>query len=123
VRQSLIRSRRLMLASRKKALAALRAVQDQQRRAQIRRLLESTKTFEDPHYCWKLSTRGGTLHSVAISRETVRGDTATVTLTLHLRNGSVVTEREPLVRTRSGWRIGDGRSALQNNKMQQTRRG
>jgi len=123
VRQSLIRSRRLMLASRKKTLATLRAVQDQERRAQIRRLLESTKTFEDPHYCWKLSTRGGTLHSVAIARETVRGDTATVTLTLHLRNGSVVTEREPLVRTRSGWRIGDGSSALQNNKMQQTRRG
>ena len=119
VRRNLLRSRRLMRASRKKALAKLAAVQDRQRRAQIHRLLESTETFEDPHFCWKLSTRGGTLHSVAVARETVRGDTATVTLTLHLRTGGVVTEREPLIRTRSGWRLGDGRSPLQTNKMQQ----
>jgi hypothetical protein len=123
VRRSLQRSRKVMRASRKKVLATLAAVHDQQRKAQVRRLLESTRTFEDPHYCWKLSTRGGAILSVAVSRETVRSDRATVTLTLRLRDGSVVTEREPLIRTRSGWRIGDGSTALQNNKMQQTRHG
>lgn len=123
VRRSLQRSRKLMQASRKKILAQLAAVQDERRQAQLRGLLKTTRTFEDPHYCWKLSTRCGALQSVAVSRETVRGDRATVTLTLRLREGSVVTEREPLIRTRSGWRIGDGSSALQNNKMQQTRHG
>ena len=123
VRRSLLRSMRAMRASRKKALTILASLRDKERRAQIRRLLKSTRPFEDPHYCWKLSTRGRTLDSVAVARETVRGKTATVTLTLRLRNGGVVTEREPLIRTRSGWRIGDGSGALQNNKMQQTRRG
>jgi hypothetical protein len=58
-----------------------------------------------------------------VARETIREDDATVTVTLRLRDGTVATEREPLIRTRSGWRIGDRSSVLQNNKMQQTRRG
>jgi len=123
VRQSLLRSNKAMRTSRKKILAKLPAMHDREQAAQIRRLLEDTRTLEDPHYCWKVSTRRGALRSVVVARETIRGDEATVTLTLRLTDGTVVTEREPLVRTRSGWRIGDRSGALQNNKMQQTRRG
>jgi hypothetical protein len=123
VRRSLLRSNRVMRTNRKKLLGKLPTMHDREQAAQIRRLLEGTRTFEDPHYCWKLSTRGGALRSVAVARETIRGDNATVTVTLRLRDGTVVTEREPLIRTRSGWRIGDRSSALLNNKMQQTRRG
>ena len=123
VRRSLLRSNKVMRTNRKKILAKLPTMRDRKQAAKIRRLLEDTRTFEDPHYCWKLTTRGGALHSVAVARETIRGDDATVTVTLRLRDGPIVTEREPLIRTRSGWRIGDRSSALQNNKMQQTRRG
>jgi hypothetical protein len=123
VRRSLLRSNKVMRTHRKNMLAQLPTMHDRKQAAQIRRLLEATRTFEDPHYCWKLSTRGRGLRSVAVERETIRGDDATVTVTLRLRDGTVVTEREPLIRTRAGWRIGDRSSALQNNKMQQTRRG
>ena len=123
VRRSLLRSNKDMRASRKRILAKLPTMHDREQAARIRRLLEDTRTFADPHYCWKLSTRGGALRSVVVARETIRGDSATVTLTLALRDGNVVTEREPLIRTHSGWRIGDRSSALQNNKRQQPRRG
>jgi hypothetical protein len=123
VRRSLLRSNKVMRTHRKKMLATLPAMHDRKQAAQIHRLLEDSRTFEDPHYCWKLCTRGGALRSVDVARETIRGDDATVTVTLRLRDGTVVTEREPLIRTRSGWRIGDRSGALQNNKMQQTRRG
>jgi hypothetical protein len=103
--------------------ATLAAMRDQRQRAQLVSLLQTTRQFEDPHYCWKLSTRRGGIRSVSVARQAVRGAKATVTLALRLLNGTVVTEREPLVRTPSGWRIGDGSGALQNNKMQQTRRG
>jgi hypothetical protein len=65
VRQSLLRSRRLMVASRHKALASLAAVQDQQRRAQIPPAIGehadirgSALLLEVEHTRWDVTFRG-----------------------------------------------------------------
>jgi hypothetical protein len=71
IRRSLARSHKVMRTSRKNLLAKLPTMRDRKLANRLRRLLESTRTFEDPHYCWKLSTRGGALRSVAVTRETV----------------------------------------------------
>jgi hypothetical protein len=119
VLRSMQLSRRVMRGSRKKIAASLATVQDKKQRTQLERLLETTRHFEDSNYSWKLSTRRGSIASLEVARETIRGDNAIVTLRLRLVDGKVVSEREPLVRTRAGWRIGDG-MALQNNGMQLT---
>ena len=113
-------SRRAMRSSRTALARTLLSTADRKRKAQLKSLLETTRHFEDPNYCWKLSTRCGSLAAIEVARERIRRDSAIVTLTLRLRDGNVVTEREPLVKTRAGWRIGDA-MALQNKRMQLTR--
>ena len=119
VLRSMQASRRVLRTSRKSLAASLATIRDGKQRAQITGILEMTSHFEDPNYCWKLSTHGRSIASLEVTRASVRGDTAVVTIRLQLADGTVVREREPLVRTRVGWRIGEG--ALQNKRMQLTR--
>jgi len=111
-----------MLDSRKKIAALLSTVQDKTQRAQLARLLETSRHFQDLHYCWKLSTRRGSIESLEVAREAIHGDNAVVTLRLRLVDGTVVSEREPLVRTRLGWRIGDAMAAAEQRDAADKRR-
>jgi len=112
-------SARLMRESRQRLAERLALIAHTETRADLARLATTAKQFEDPNYCWKLSTRSGSLASVEVARETIRGDKATVTLRLRLADGTIATEREPLVRTPFGWRVG-AIIALENNGMHQT---
>jgi hypothetical protein len=78
------------------------------------------RQFEDPYFCWRATTRAGTIASVAVVRETIKKNRATVTVALRLTNGDSVTDSERLVLTPRGWLIGES-GALQKNKMQRTR--
>ena len=61
----------------------------------------------DPHSCWRSITRRGSISSLEIIRQTIRGNRATVSLRLRLTSGEVVREVERLVRTNAGWLIGE----------------
>jgi hypothetical protein len=118
--QSTLHSAKLMRSNCQKLAAQISTMRDQDLKERLAHLLAGAKQFRDPHHCWKLSTRCGSIRQIESVRERIRRDKATVTLTLRLDDGTVVTEREPLVRTTSGWRIGSA-IALQNNEMQLTK--
>jgi hypothetical protein len=65
------------------------------------------RPFEDPYFCWKATTRAGTIASVAVVRETIKKGRATVTVALRLTNGDSVTDSKRLVLTARGWLIGE----------------
>jgi hypothetical protein len=77
------------------------------------------RPFEDPYFCWKATTRAGTIASVVVVRETIKKSRATVTVALRLTNGDSVMDSERLVRTSRGWLIGES-GALQKDKMRRT---
>jgi hypothetical protein len=79
-------------------------------RGSIAATLGGCRRFADPNFCWKAMTRNGSLASVVVAREIIRGDRATVHLTLRLKNGALRHEKERLVRTPSGWMFGESRA-------------
>ena len=89
-------------------------------RKRLEALLSQLRRFEDRHFCWKATTHGRTMESLTVIRETVRGDSAIVTLDVTFADGRSCREKERLVRTPGGWRIGTI-DALQNKRMQLTR--
>jgi hypothetical protein len=86
--------------------ATLPVVKDPRARRRLKAQLDSMTPFGDPFFCWKCNTHGRSIESIAVVRETVRGDRATVTLALRLADGRVVKDRERLVYTSNGWFIG-----------------
>jgi hypothetical protein len=80
---------------------------DARARAKLREAFMLMRPLFKANFCWKVVTRGRTLASVEVARELVRGDRATVHVTLRLKNGDVHTDTERLVRTSGGWLIGD----------------
>jgi hypothetical protein len=78
--------------------------------------------FLDPNFCWKMTTRGGSIASVEVLRQAIRGSQAQVTVAVRLKSGRVVKEKETLTRTRQGWLIG-GRTAPQNKELKLTKPG
>jgi hypothetical protein len=80
---------------------------DGRAREKLREAFLLMRPLFQPNFCWKAMTCGRTLASVEVARELVRGNRATVHLTLRLKNGKVHTEKERLVRTSRGWLIGD----------------
>jgi hypothetical protein len=86
-------------------------------RGNIQATLDKARRFAQPNFCWNAMTRNRSLVSVAITREVIKGDRATVHLTLRLTNGDVRTERERLVRTRGGWLLGDPEDCTAEDRM------
>ncbi len=106
-----------------RALAAiLPQIKNQARRAKLRKVCETMREFEDPHFLWKGSTQGGTITGIEVLRETVRQANATVTIALRLSDGRVRIERNRLRRSGAGWAI-DIIEVLENNQMQLTAHG
>jgi hypothetical protein len=64
------------------------------------------KLCSDPHFCWKVVTREGSIQSVEVVREQIRGQRAKVVVAVHLRDGSVVEEKETLLWNGDRWLIG-----------------
>ena len=120
LRESFIDNARLMRNARKELAAQIANGVSPAIRGRLVDTLAMLRQFEDPNYCWKQTARCGSLKSVAIARQTIRGKESRVTLRLTLEDGSVVTETESLVLTPAGWRIGEI-TALQNNGLQPTK--
>ena len=115
----MLNSARLMRDARKQLAAQVKKGVGPEFKDSVLGIIATTKQFEDPNHCWKLSTRCGSLRTVAIARQTIKGEKARVTLRLTLEDGSLVTETESLALTPAGWRIGQI-TALQNNGLHQT---
>jgi hypothetical protein len=64
------------------------------------------KRCADPNFCWKVTTRHGSIQSIEIVKQRIRDDRATVVVTLQLNDGSVVNEKETLVWNGERWLIG-----------------
>jgi hypothetical protein len=75
--------------------------------ASIAATLDGCRRFVEPNFCWKAVTRNGSLASVVVVRENIKGNRATVHLSLRLKNGEIRSEKERLVRTPKGWLFGD----------------
>ena len=57
--------------------------------------------------CDKMS-RNGTIASVEVTNEVIRGQGADVTSTLHFKDGSSTSDHEPMVREGGNWKIAPG---------------
>ncbi|MGO8758324.1 MAG: DUF4878 domain-containing protein [Terracidiphilus sp.] len=57
--------------------------------------------------CDKMS-KGGTMTSVDIVSETVRGEGADVNAKLHFKDGSTTEDHEPMVKEKGAWKIATG---------------
>ncbi len=53
-------------------------------------------------------TQGGTMTSVEILNETIRGEGADVNSRLHFKNGSTSEDHEPMVKEKGEWKIAAG---------------
>ena len=103
-------------------MRTLRRIKSLDERAKLRELVQSLRQFEDPHFCWKGSTQGGTVVSIHVLRQTKRKRTAFVKVALALSDGRVRTERNRLVQHRSRWLIDAIEvEVLPNNELQRTR--
>ncbi|MFH1706526.1 MAG: hypothetical protein ABIF71_01210 [Planctomycetota bacterium] len=63
--------------------------------------------IHDPNWSWKESIHRRSLAKVEITRVTVRGNRGKVYFKLHLRNGKIVRDDEPVVRLKGRWFIGE----------------
>jgi hypothetical protein len=103
-------------------LATARRSRTPERRAELRELVRSLRQFEDPHYCWKGSTQGGSIASIDVLRATIRKDRAVVRVALRLGDGRIRVERSRLEHRRTGWFIDTIEvEVLQNNALQLTK--
>src|SRR4029453_15035571 len=71
----------------------------------LRELVQDLRQFEDPHYCWKGSTQGGSIIDIRVPRQTTPKRAAFVTVALQLADGRVRVERSRLLQKRSQWLI------------------
>ena len=113
--KSIRESNRLMLASARRSRNA-------KQQAELRALVESLRQFEDPHFCWKGSTQGGSIESIDVLKATVRKDRAFVKVALRLEGGYSRVEQQRLIHERSGWLIDTIEvEVLHNNALQLTK--
>jgi hypothetical protein len=120
--RSLRKSQASLRSSRIRMRATLPKVSSASQRKRLRRILADLSMFLDPNFCWRMTTRGGSISSVKVIREVIRGTQAQVTVALRLKSGGVVKQKEKLTRTRRGWLIGE-RAAPQNKELKLTKPG
>jgi hypothetical protein len=106
VLRSLTKTRRSLERTSKTIRRHLPKMQNARRREQLAAMLDGGDVFQDPYFCWKATTRNRCIMSVEVLTERIQGKRATVAVALRLKTGEIVEERERLVRTASGWRIG-----------------
>jgi hypothetical protein len=122
LREGLRSSAKSIRASNRLMLATARRSRNPKQQAELRAIVRSLRQFEDPHFCWKGSTQGGSIESIDVLKATVRKDRAFVKLALRLEGGYSRVERQRLIRGRHGWLIDTIEvGVLHNNALQLTK--
>jgi hypothetical protein len=100
--------RRLVQLKGRRDLAAARARKTLLALVKSNRLLLSMRMGSRPFLrdLWNGATRGRSLAKIEATRQIIRGPRARVYLRLTLRDGTVVSDSEPLVLRRGEWRLG-----------------
>jgi hypothetical protein len=104
--------------------AILPRIKSADERARLQQLVQGLRQFEDPNFCWKGSTQGGSIRSIEVVRAQLRKRTAFVKVALRLADGRVRVERSRLVWKMKRWFIDAIEVEVQqNNEVQLARSG